>query len=95
MLTILAVLQGVFVISMILLILVQRTSTDGMANLASSGTKSMHSSVQMDFVKKSTVFFAAAFIINSMVIANLSYRVNNPDSINKYIEENKNDMDDE
>ena len=95
MLTVLAVLQGIFVISMILLILVQRTTSDGMANLASSGTQSMHSSVKMDFIKKSTIFFATAFIINSIIIANLSYKINNSESINKYIEENHNEMDDE
>ncbi len=95
MLTILAVLQGIFVISMVLLILVQRTTSDGMANLASSGTKSMHSSIKVDFVKKSTIVFAAAFIINSIVIANLSYRINNSNSINNYIEENKKEMDED
>ena len=95
MLTILAVLQGIFVISMVLLILVQRTTSDGMANLASSSTKSIHSSMKIDFVKKSTIFFAAAFIINSIVIANLSYRVNNSNSINYYIEENKKEMEED
>ncbi len=94
MITTLAILQGILVVSMILLILVQKTSSDGMANLASSSTKSMHGSIRMDFVKKSTIFFAVAFIINSIVIANLSYKVNNANSINKYIEENK-DEDDE
>jgi len=93
MLTVLAVLQGIFVISMILLILVQRTTSDGMANLASSGTESIHSSIKMDFIKKSTIFFATAFIVNSIIIANLSYKINNSGSINKYIEENQQEID--
>jgi len=93
MLTVLAVLQGIFVISMILLILVQRTTSDGMANLASSGAESIHSSIKMDFIKKSTIFFATAFIVNSIIIANLSYKINNSGSINKYIEENQQEID--
>jgi|LauGreDrversion4_2_1035121.scaffolds.fasta_scaffold12914_7 preprotein translocase subunit SecG len=94
MLTVLAILQGILVISMVLLVLIQRTSSDGMANLASSGAKSIHGSVKMDFIKKSTIFFAVAFIINSIIIANMSYHINNSNSINKYIEENKDESDD-
>lgn len=96
MLSILAVLQGVFVLSMILLVLIQKTSSDGMANLASSsGSKSMHSSIRMDFVKKSTIFFVAAFMINSIVIANIGYHINNSNTIEKYIEENNTEIKDD
>jgi protein translocase SecG subunit len=70
MLNILAVLQGVFVLSMILLILMQKPSSDGLANLAGSGGKA--SFIKFDLVKKATIFFAAAFFINSIVMANLS-----------------------
>lgn len=95
MLTILAVLQGVFVLSMILLILIQRSTTDGMANLAGSGMKSMHTSMKVDFVKKSTMFFAAAFIINSILMANIGYHMNNSKTIDKYIQEQQENSDDE
>jgi preprotein translocase subunit SecG len=92
MLVILAVLQGVFVLCMILLVLMQKTSTDGMANLAGSSAKSMHSSVRMDFVKKSTIFFAAAFIINSLLMANIGYHQNNSTSIIEKIHEHNDEI---
>lgn len=92
MLVILAVLQGVFVLCMILLVLMQKTNTDGMANLAGSGAKSIHSSVRMDFVKKSTIFFAAAFIINSLLMANIGYHQNNSTSVIEKINEHNDEM---
>ena len=97
MLILLAVLQGVFVLSMIMLVLMQKTSTDGMANLAGGNTKSIHSSTRMDFVKKGTVFFAGAFIINSLIMANIGYHANNTTSIIEYIQDNNDEaiLDDE
>ena len=95
MLIILAVLQGVFVLSMILLVFMQKTSTDGMANLAGSSTKSMHSSMRIDFVKKSTIFFAIA--LNSLIMANIGYHQNHSESIVEQIQNNheKISLDDE
>jgi protein translocase SecG subunit len=97
MLIILAVLQGVFVLSMILLVFMQKTSTDGMANLAGSSAKSMHSSMRIDFVKKSTIFFAIAFILNSLIMANIGYHQNHSESIVEQIQNNheKISLDDE
>lgn len=97
MLTVLAVLQGVLVLSMVLLVLVQKTTSDGMANLASSSAKSIHSSMKVDFIKKSTMFFATAFIINSIVMANIGYHTSNSNSIEKHLDESNNEeiLDDE
>ncbi len=91
MLIILAILQAVFVLSMVFLVFMQKTSTDGMANLAGS-TKSMHSSMRMDFVKKSTIFFATAFFINSLIMANIGYHQNHSVSIAEKIQENNNEL---
>jgi protein translocase SecG subunit len=85
MLTPLVVLQGILVLSMTLLVLLQKSSADGMANLAGGATKSMHASMQMDFIKKGTIFLAVAFISNSLLIANISYHKNNLLSISDYI----------
>ena len=87
MLVILAVLQGVFVLSMIMLVLMQKTNTDGMANLAGGNTKSIHSSMKMDFVKKSTIFFATAFILNSLIMANIGYHEHHTSTIMQHIEQ--------
>lgn len=92
MLIILAVLQGVFVLSMVFLVFMQKTSTDGMANLAGSSAKSMHSSMRMDFVKKSTIFFACAFFVNSLMMANIGYHQNHSVSIVEQIQENNNEI---
>jgi preprotein translocase subunit SecG len=94
MFTILIVVQGVLVMCMILLVLMQKTSTDGMANLAGSGQQSMHASGSNSFVRKGTMFFAIAFILNSLIIAKISYHENNKgqsliESINQDQEEDE------
>lgn len=95
MLVTLGVLQGVFVLCMILLVLMQKTSSDGMANLAGGSVKSIHASGKIDFVKRSTIFFASAFIINSLIMANIGYHENNSTSISEQIKEEEITLDDE
>jgi preprotein translocase subunit SecG len=92
MLNILAVLQGIFVLSMILLVLIQRSSSDSLANLAGSGSKSIHSSGKMDFAKKGTIFFATAFLINSLLMAKLVYQENHNKKLTDLVEESKKEI---
>jgi protein translocase SecG subunit len=92
MLNILAVLQGVFVLCMILLILMQRSGSDSLANLAGSGGKSMHSSGKMDFTQKGTIIFAAAFFINSLVMAKMVYHDNQSQKLIDLIQESKKEI---
>ena len=89
MLNTLAVLQGVFVLSMIFLILMQRSNSDSLANLAGSASKSMHSSGKMDLIKKFTIVCAGAFFINSLLMAKIVYQDNHSKKLIELVEETK------
>ena len=89
MLNTLAVLQGVLVLSMIFLILMQRSSSDSLANLAGSGSKSIHSSIKMDFTKKGTIILATAFLLNSLIMARIVYQENHSKKLIDLVEETK------
>lgn len=69
--TILVILQ-VFIISvLVLVILLQKTSADGLSGLAGGGSGVMSGRGVSNFFTKLTALLAAAFLLNSLVLAKL------------------------
>jgi preprotein translocase subunit SecG len=74
MLTVLLVLQVIVTVSMIIVILIQRSSSDGMAGLAGGGNSIMSGRASTNLLTRITSVLAAAFIINSLVMAAMTAR---------------------
>ena len=74
MLTVLLVLQVIITVSMIIVILIQRTSSDGMAGLAGGGNSIMSGRASANLLTRITSILAAAFIINSLLMAAMTAR---------------------
>jgi preprotein translocase subunit SecG len=69
--SVLLVLQIIIVVCMIVAILLQKSSADGMVG-ASSSTSFMSGRASANLLTRVTSFLAAAFILNSLVLAYLS-----------------------
>jgi preprotein translocase subunit SecG len=74
MLTVLLVLQVIVTVAMIIVILIQRSSSDGMAGLAGGGNSIMSGRASANLLTRITSVLAAAFIINSLVMAAMTAR---------------------
>jgi preprotein translocase subunit SecG len=76
MLTVLLVIQIIIAVSMVIIILIQRSSSDGLAGLSgSSGGNSLISGrTSANILTKTTVALAAAFMFNSLAMATLTAR---------------------
>jgi len=74
MLSVLLVLQIIITIAMIIVILIQRNSSEGMAGLAGGGNSIMSGRASANFLTKITSFLAAGFILNSLVMASITAR---------------------
>lgn len=74
MLTVLLVLQVIVTVSMVVVILIQRSSADGMAGLAGGGNSLMSGRASANLLTKTTSILAAIFIINSLTMATISAR---------------------
>ncbi|MEY3196919.1 MAG: preprotein translocase subunit SecG [Pseudomonadota bacterium] len=76
MLDILLVVHAVIALLLIAVILMQKNSGDGLAGLGSSGGGNnmgvVTARTAANFMTKTTVVLATAFIINSLILANLS-----------------------
>lgn len=71
MLTTLFVVQFALVTALVFSILLQRSSSDGLAGLAGGGHGVISSKSSVSFVSKATFILAFAFMVNSMVMAKL------------------------
>jgi preprotein translocase subunit SecG len=69
--TILLVLQIFIVIALIVAILVQKTSSDGLSGLSGGGHNFMSGKSINDAFSKMTMFLGAAFMINSLLLAKI------------------------
>ena len=69
--TILIVLQVFIIAMMVIVILLQKTSSDGLSGLAGGGSGVMSGRTAANFFTKLTAIFAAAFMINSLVLAKI------------------------
>lgn len=69
MLTVLLVLQIIITTCLVVVILIQRNASDGMAGLASSGNSIMSGRASANFLTRTTAVFATVFIINSLLMA--------------------------
>lgn len=70
--TLLLILQVFIVLLLIVIILLQKTGTDSLAGLAGGGHSVLSSRTASNMFSKVTVILAAAFIINSLIIAKLA-----------------------
>lgn len=69
--TILLVLQIFIVLALIVAILVQKTSSDGISGLSGGGHNFMSGKSISSAFSKITMFLGAAFMINSLVLAKI------------------------
>ena len=78
MLTILLVAQVIIAVAMVALILIQKTSSDGMAGLSGGGNSGGNSLISgrasANILTKSTAFLAMLFMVNSLAMAIISAR---------------------
>lgn len=74
MLTVLLVLQVIITVSMIIVILIQRSASDGMAGLAGGGNSIMSGRASANLLTRITSILAAIFIINSLLMAAMTAR---------------------
>ena len=70
--TILLVIQVFIVVSLIAIIMLQKTGTDSLAGLSGGGNGVMSSKSSANVFTKITFYLAIAFIINSLIIAKVS-----------------------
>ena len=77
MLTVLLVLQIIVTVSMVIIILIQRSSSDGMAGLAGGGNALMSGRASANLLTKITSILGAVFIINSLAMATIAARASN------------------
>lgn len=74
MLTVLLVLQIIVTVSMVIVIMIQRSSSDGMAGLAGGGNSIMSGRASANLLTKITTILGAVFIINSLAMATITAR---------------------
>lgn len=66
--TILLIIQLFIVLSLILVILLQKTGTDSLAGLSGSGHNFMSAKATTNIMSKITIYLAIAFMVNSLII---------------------------
>lgn len=94
MLTVLLVLQIIITVSMAVVILIQRSSSDGMAGMAGGGNSLMSGRASANLLTKLTSILGTAFILNSLVMATIAARTSaqNTSLVDEMkIEQKKND----
>ncbi len=74
MLTVLLVLQIIITLSMIIVILIQRSASDGMAGLAGGGNSLMSGRASANLLTRITSILAGIFILNSLLMAAMTAR---------------------
>lgn len=68
----LLVLQIVIGILLVIAILLQKTSTDGISSLAGNNMNVVDGNSATNFISKTTIFLVITFMCNALVLANLS-----------------------
>lgn len=74
MLTVLLVLQVIVTVSMVVVILIQRNASDGMAGLAGGGNSLISGRASANILTRITSILAAIFLLNSLVMAAITAR---------------------
>ena len=72
MLTLLLILQFIIVASLILVVMLQQNSSDGLSGLAGGGHGVISGKASTRFISRTTFVLAFAFMINSLVLARLT-----------------------
>ncbi|MFV9875557.1 MAG: preprotein translocase subunit SecG [Rickettsiales endosymbiont of Dermacentor nuttalli] len=75
------VIQIIIAVLLVLVILMQKTSSDGLAGLGSSSNNLMSSKASANFLTRFTVILAVLFISNSLILAKLSMNAHKESSI--------------
>lgn len=89
MLDILLIVQIVISLLLVTVILLQRTGADSLSGLSGGGTSGVVSAkTAANFLSKTTIILATLFMVNSIILANLSSKPKNP-IVNNIIEEAK------
>jgi preprotein translocase subunit SecG len=79
MLIVLLVLQIIVTVAMIVVILIQRSASDGMAGLAGGGNSLMSGRASANLLTRITSALATIFIVNSLVMATMTSRSSKSD----------------
>lgn len=74
MLTVLLVLQVIITVSMVIVILIQRNASDGMAGLAGGGNSLISGRASANILTRITAVLATIFILNSLAMAAITAR---------------------
>ena len=72
--SVLIVIQIFLVLTIIILVLMQKSGSDGTANLAGGGNSLISSRTSATFLSKATMLLAILFMVNSLLLARLSYQ---------------------
>lgn len=70
--TVLLIVQLFIVLSLILVILLQKTGTDSLAGLSGSGHNFMSAKATTSIMSKITIYLAIAFMVNSLIIVRVT-----------------------
>lgn len=94
MLTVLLVIQVILAVAMVTVILLQRSSSDGLAGLGGGagggGNSLMSGRASANLLTKTTSFLAVAFMANSMIMATVTARSSSvADTVIEKIQEEK------
>ncbi|MDX1917392.1 MAG: preprotein translocase subunit SecG [Rickettsiaceae bacterium] len=86
MLNILLIVQIVISLLLVTVILLQRTGSDSLSGLSGGGTSGVMSARSAaNFLTNSTIVLASLFLLNSVVLANLSSKVSQSNLIDPII----------
>ena len=80
MITVLLVLQIIITVSLVVVILIQKSSSDGMAGLAGGGNSLMSGRASANLLTRITSILATIFIVNSLAMATIAARSSNPNT---------------
>ncbi len=90
--TVLLVIQIIIAVAMIGLILMQKSSSDGLSGLGGGNSNMgvISTKASANFLTKTTAILAALFMLNSLLLGNLAYRsVDDKTLLDKIIEQDQ------
>ncbi len=73
--TVLLVAHTILVIFLIIMVLIQRSDSDGMGSLGGGGNQFMTGRSTANFMTRTTAILAAAFMITSVALATMASRI--------------------
>ncbi len=73
--TILLVVHTILVLFLIVLVLIKRSSSDGLGSLGGGGNQFLTGRSQANLLTRTTAILAAAFMINSLILAVMASRM--------------------